>query len=122
MPHVFTTTSYDTNLWEPVKLVTASHNEAISAVRNFGLGITELFGGKMGLLDKKLIDLRTGVIGDLEAQVPGDNHMIIGVDFETNVFERTLIVVATGTLLRKKGVATVGGRKRRGATRKMKRM
>ena len=53
----------------------------------------------MNLLTKKLIDLREGVIKDLEAQVPNENHMIIGVDFETNILDRTLIVVATGTLL-----------------------
>lgn len=124
MPRVFTTTTYDTNLWEPVKLVTASHNQAISAIRNFGIGITEIFGGQMSLMDKKLIDLRDGVIKDLEALVPDENHMIIGVDFETNIFERTLIVVASGTLLRKKNSSVVGGKRRlrnnKRNTRKMK--
>jgi uncharacterized protein YbjQ (UPF0145 family) len=115
MPRVFTTTSYDTNIWEPVKMVTAAHNEAISAVRDIGLSITQLFGGKMGLLDKKLVDLREGVIRELEEQAPED-HMIVGVDFETNILERTMIVVASGTLLRRK--RSSGGRRR--TTRKMK--
>lgn len=119
MSRVFTTSSFDTNIWEPVKLITSSHNEAISAIRNIGLGITEIFGGKMNLLTKKLIDLREGVIKDLEAQVPNENHMIIGVDFETNILDRTLIVVATGTLLRKKKSVVKGGKRN---TRKVKSM
>jgi uncharacterized protein YbjQ (UPF0145 family) len=113
MPKVLSTTTYDTNLWEPVKLVTASHNEAISGIRDFALSITQIFGGKMELLDKKLVDLRTGVIKELEAQIPDDTHMIIGVDFETNILERTMIVVASGTLLRKKKNQSGGKRRTR---------
>lgn len=93
-------------------MITAAHNEAISAVRDIGLGITQLFGGKMGLLDKKLIDLREGVLKEMEAQVPED-HIVVGVDFETNILERTMFVVASGTLLRKKRTSTGGNRSRR---------
>ena len=45
--------------------------------------------------------------------------MIIGVDFETNILDRTLIVVATGTLLRKKKSVVKGGKRN---TRKVKSM
>ena len=106
MPGVYTIQSYDTNVWEPVDLITVSHNEAISGLRDFGMNITQLFGGKMALLEKKVKDLREGVIAELEQYVKGPDMMIIGLDMETNLFERTLIIVATGTLLRRKGSGT----------------
>ena len=115
MPGVYTIQSYDTNVWEPVDLITVSHNEAISGLRDFGLGITELFGGKMSLLEKKVKDLREGVVRELEERVKGGNEMIIGLDMETTLFERTLIIVASGTLLRRKG--THGGKR---ATRRVR--
>jgi hypothetical protein len=46
MPGVYTTGVYDTSEWEPVDMVTVSHNESISALRGIGVGIGKIFGGK----------------------------------------------------------------------------
>jgi uncharacterized protein YbjQ (UPF0145 family) len=104
MPGVYTTGHYDTNEWEPVDLVTVTHNESVSMVRDFGVGIGQIFGGKSSLLEKKITDLREGLIREAEKVVKekGDNYMIIGFDMETLQFDRAFIVIGTGTLLRKK--------------------
>ena len=52
MPGVYTTGIYDTTLWEPVDMIVVSHNESISALRDFGVGIGQIFGGKSELLEK----------------------------------------------------------------------
>ena len=105
MPGVYTTGVYDTNEWEPVDMVTVSHNESISALRDIGMGIGQIFGGKSSLLEKKIVDLREGLIKEAEKLVKekGANYMIVGFDMETSQFDRTFIIIGTGTLLRKKG-------------------
>jgi uncharacterized protein YbjQ (UPF0145 family) len=104
MPGVYTTGNYDTILWEPVDMITVSHNESISALRDFGVGIGQIFGGKSSLLEKKIMDLREGLIREAEKLVKekGDNYMIVGFDMETSQFDRAFIVIGTGTLLRRK--------------------
>ena len=104
MPGVYTTGFYDTNEWEPVDLVIVSHNESISALRDFGVGIGQIFGGKSELLEKKIVDLREGLIKEAEnlLKTKGDNYMIVGFDMETSQFDRAIIIIGTGTLLRKK--------------------
>ena len=104
MPGVYTTGHYDTNEWEPVDMVTVSHNESVSMVRGFAVGIGQMFGGKSSLLEKKIMDLREGIIKEAEKLVKekGDNYMIVGFDMETSGFESAFIVIGTGTLLRKK--------------------
>uniref|UniRef100_A0A6C0ANW9 Heavy metal-binding domain-containing protein n=1 Tax=viral metagenome TaxID=1070528 RepID=A0A6C0ANW9_9ZZZZ len=115
MPGVYTTGSYDTNEWEPVDMVTVSHNESISALRDIGVGIGQIFGGKSDLLEKKILDLREGLIKEAEKllKTKGDNYMIVGFDMETSQFDRAIIVIGTGTLLRKKKQSA-------GATRSLK--
>lgn len=104
MPGVYTTGHYDTNEWEPVDIITVAHNESVSFVRGIGVGIGEMFGGKSSLLEKKIMDLRQGLINEAEKLVKakGDNYMIVAFDMETSGFGQTFIVIASGTLLRKK--------------------
>lgn len=104
MPGVYTTGHYDTNEWEPVDIVTVAHNESVSMVRGFAVGIGQMFGGKSSLLEKKIKDLREGLIKEAEKLVKekGDNYMIVGFDMETSGFDSAFIVIGTGTLLRKK--------------------
>jgi hypothetical protein len=104
MPGVYTTGHYDTNEWEPVDIVTVAHNESVSLVRGIGVGIGEMFGGKSSLLEKKILDLRHGLIKEAEKLVKekGDNYMIIAFDIETSGFGQTFIVIGSGTLLRRK--------------------
>ena len=104
MPGVYTTGHYDTNEWEPVDMITVSHNESISALRDIGVGIGQIFGGKSDLLEKKIMDLREGLIKEAEKllKTKGDNYMIVGFDMETSQFDRAIIIIGTGTLLRKK--------------------
>ena len=112
MPGVYTTGVYDTNEWEPVDMVTVSHNESISALRGIGVGIGQIFGGKSNLLEKKIVDLREGLIKEAEKLVKakGSNYMIVGFIMETSQFENAFVIIGTGTLLRKKGQK--GGRSR----------
>ena len=104
MPGVYTSGHYDTNEWEPVDMITVSHNEAVSMVRGIAVGIGQIFGGKSSLLEKKIKDLREGLIKEAEKVVKekGDNYMIVGFDIETSGFDGAFIVIGTGTLLRKK--------------------
>lgn len=104
MPGVYTTGFYDVNEWEPVDMVTVSHNESISALRDIGVGFGQIFGGKSDLLEKKIVDLREGLIKEAEKLVKskGDNYIIVGFNMETSQFERVFVIIGTGTLLRKK--------------------
>jgi uncharacterized protein YbjQ (UPF0145 family) len=104
MPGVYTTGVYDTSQWEPVDMVTVSHNESISALRDFGMGVGQIFGGKSELLEKKIVDLREGLIKEAEKLVKakGSDYMIVGFDMETSQFERLFVIIGTGTLLRRK--------------------
>ena len=104
MPGVYTTGVYDTNEWEPVDVVTVSHNESISALRGIGVGIGQIFGGKSDLLEKKIVDLREGLIKEAEKLVKskGSDYMIVAFNMETSQFENAFIIIGTGTLLRKK--------------------
>ena len=104
MPGVYTTGFYDVNVWEPVDMVTVSHNESISALRGIGVGIGQIFGGKSNLLEKKIVDLREGLIKEAEKLVKskGSDHMIVGFNMETSQFENAFVIIGTGTLLRKK--------------------
>ncbi len=104
MPGVYTTGFYDVNEWEPVDMVTVSHNESISTLRDIGVGIGQIFGGKSDLLEKKIVDLREGLIKEAEKLVKskGDNYIIVGFNMETSQFERVFVIIGTGTLLRKK--------------------
>ena len=104
MPGVYTTGFYDVNEWEPVDMVTVSHNESISALRDIGVGIGQIFGGKSDLLEKKIVDLREGLIKEAEKLVKskGDNYIIVGFNMETSQFERVFVIIGTGTHLRKK--------------------
>lgn len=109
MPGVYTTGVYDTSQWEPVDMITVSHNESISALRDFGMGVGQIFGGKSELLEKKIVDLRNGLIKEAEKLVraKGSDYMIVGFDMETSQFERLFVIIGTGTLLCKKN--TRGG-------------
>jgi uncharacterized protein YbjQ (UPF0145 family) len=104
MPGVYTSGNYDTSEWEPVDMITVAHNESVSLVRGIGVGIGEIFGGKSELLEKKILDLRRGLINEAEKLVKekGDNYMVVGFDIETSGFGQTFIVIGSGTLLRKK--------------------
>jgi uncharacterized protein YbjQ (UPF0145 family) len=104
MPGVYTTGVYDTNEWEPVDVVTVSHNESISALRGIGVGIGQIFGGKSELLEKKIVDLREGLIKEAEKLVKskGTDHIIVAFNMETSQFENAFVIIGTGTLLRKK--------------------
>ena len=104
MPGVYTTGFYDVNEWEPVDMVTVSHNESISALRDIGVGFGQIFGGKSDLLEKKIVDLREGLIKEAEKLVKskGSDYMIVGFNMETSQFERVFVIIGTGTLLRKK--------------------
>jgi uncharacterized protein YbjQ (UPF0145 family) len=111
MPGVYTSGVYDINLWEPVDMVTVSHNESISVLRDFGMGLGQIIGGKSDLLEKKIVDLREGLIREAEKLVreKGNNYMIVGFDMETSQFERLFVIIGTGTLLRRKN-SQGGGR------------
>jgi uncharacterized protein YbjQ (UPF0145 family) len=110
MPGIYTTGTYDTSEWEPIDLVTVSHNEAISALRQEGIKIMELFGGKIDFLEKKIRDVREGVVSEMQKKLPNNtDYMIVGLDIETTVVDRAVVIVASGTLLRKK---KIGGGKR----------
>jgi uncharacterized protein YbjQ (UPF0145 family) len=104
MPGVYTTGAYDTSEWEPVDIITVSHNESLSALRSLAVGIGQIFGGKSDLLEKKIVDLRGGLIKEAEKLVKskGTNHMIVGFIMETSQFENAFVIIGTGTLLRKK--------------------
>jgi uncharacterized protein YbjQ (UPF0145 family) len=104
MPGVYTTGFYNTSEWEPVDMVTVSHNESISALRGIGVGIGQIFGGKSSLLEKKIVDLREGLIKEAEnlVKAKGSDYMIVGFDMETSQFENAFVIIGTGTLLRKK--------------------
>jgi uncharacterized protein YbjQ (UPF0145 family) len=102
MPGIYTTGAYDTSVWEPVDLITVSHNESISALRQGGIQILQIFGGKIDILEKKIRDLREGIVKEMEKQLPNkEDHIIVGLDMETTIVDRALIIVASGTLLRR---------------------
>jgi uncharacterized protein YbjQ (UPF0145 family) len=101
MPGVYTTGTYDVTQWEPVDIITVSHNEAVSILRDMGIQFGQIFGGKSDLLEKKIKDLRETMIKMAEKLVPNKDHMIVGFDVETSQFEQIFILVGTGTLLRR---------------------
>ena len=104
MPGVYTTGHYDTNEWEPVDMITVAHNESISFVRGIGVEFGQIFGGKSSLLEKKITDLREGLIKEAEKIIKekGDNYIMVGFEMETSQFDKAFIIIGTGTLLRKK--------------------
>ena len=103
MPGIYTTGTYDTSEWEPVDLITVSHNEAISGLRQVGIEILQIFGGKIDILEKKIRDLREGVVSEMEKKLPNkDEYMIVGLDMETTILDRAIVIVASGTLLRRR--------------------
>jgi uncharacterized protein YbjQ (UPF0145 family) len=115
MPGVYTTGVYDTSIWEPIDIVTVSHNESISMLRDFGVAVGQIFGGKSELLEKKIKDLRDNIIKEAEKLIKDNDHMIVGLDIETSQYQHIFVVIATGTLLRRR--AHSGG-KRNNKTRK----
>lgn len=114
MPGIYTTGTYDTSEWEPIDLITVSHNESISGLRQVGIEILQVFGGKIDLLEKKVKDVREGVVSEMQKKLPNNtDYMIVGLDIETTVVDRAVIIVASGTLLRR--------RQRAGGARKLTR-
>jgi uncharacterized protein YbjQ (UPF0145 family) len=114
MPGVYTTGTYDTSEWEPVDLITVSHNEAISMIRQGGIQILQIFGGKIDILEKKVCDLREGIVKEMEKKLPNkEDYIIVGLDMETTILDRALVIVASGTLLHR--------RQRKGGARKLTR-
>jgi uncharacterized protein YbjQ (UPF0145 family) len=118
MPGVYTTGHYDTNEWEPVDMITVAHNESISLVRGIGVEIGQIFGGKSSLLEKKITDLREGLIKEAEKIVKekGDNYIVVAFEMETTQFDKAFVIIGTGTLLRKK--THTGGSKKSSNTRR----
>ena len=86
MPGVYTTGTYDTSVWEPIDIVTVSHNESISLFRDIGVAIGQIFGGKSELLEKKIKDLREKIIKEAEKLIKDRDHMIVGLDIETSQY------------------------------------
>jgi hypothetical protein len=115
MPGVYTTGYYDTNEWEPVDMITVAHNESISFVRGIGVEFGQIFGGKSSLLEKKILDLREGLIKEAEKLVKekGDNYMVVAFEMETSQYDKAFIIIGTGTLLRKKKQSGGSTRRRR---------
>jgi hypothetical protein len=120
MPGIYTTGTYDASEWEPVDLITVSHNESISALRQGGIQILQIFGGNISFLEKKIRDLREGIVSEMEKKLPNkEDYMIVGLDMETTILDRAIIIVGSGTLLHRR--ARRGGARRitsRGTTRK----
>lgn len=110
MPGVYTIGTYDTAEWEPIDIVTVSHNESISGLRDIGVDIGQIFGGKSELLEKKIKDMRDAIINEVQKLVKDKDHMIVGLDIETTQYDRIFIVIATGTLLQRR--KRMGGGKR----------
>ena len=108
MPGVYTSGTYDPDTWEPVNIVTVSHNEAISYFREIGVQIGQLFGGKSNLLEKKIKDLRENIIKQAEDLIKDKDHMIVGFDIETSQYQDVFILIGTGTMLHRKKLS--GGR------------
>jgi uncharacterized protein YbjQ (UPF0145 family) len=102
MPGVYTTQFYDVNEWEPIDIITVSHNEAVSFFRDIGVQFGQLFGGKSALLEKKMKDLREIMIKEAEKLIKDKDHIIVGFDVETSQYEHIFILIATGTLLKRK--------------------
>ena len=115
MPGVYTSGHYDTNEWEPVDMVTVAHNESISLVRGIGVEFGQIFGGKSTLLEKKILDLREGLIKEAEKLVKekGENYMIVAFEMETSQYDKAFIIIGSGTLLRKKKQSGGSTRRRR---------
>ena len=103
MPGIYTTGTYDPAEWEPVDLVTVSHNESISALRQGGIQILQIFGGNISILEKKIRDLREGVVLEMEKKLPNkEDYMIVGLDMETTILDRAIVIVGSGTLLHRR--------------------
>jgi uncharacterized protein YbjQ (UPF0145 family) len=102
MPGVYTTQFYDVNEWEPVDIITVSHNEAVSLFRDIGVQFGQLFGGKSYLLEKKMKDLRETMIKRAESLIKDKDHIMVGFDVETSQYQQIFILIATGTLLKRK--------------------
>ena len=115
MPGVYTTGYYDTSEWEPVDMITVAHNESISFVRGIGVEFGQIFGGKSSLLEKKILDLREGLIKEAEKLVKekGENYMIVAFEMETSQYDKAFIIIGSGTLLRKKKQSGGSTRRRR---------
>lgn len=115
MPGVYTTGYYDTNEWEPVDMITVAHNESISFMRGIGVEFGQIFGGKSSLLEKKILDLREGLIKEAEKLVKskGDNYMVVAFEMETSQYDKAFIIIGSGTLLRKKKQSGGSTRRRR---------
>jgi hypothetical protein len=114
MPGIYTTGTYDAAEWEPVDLITVSHNESISALRQGGIQILQIFGGNISILEKKIRDLREGIVSEMEKKLPNkEDYMIVGLDMETTILDRAIVIVGSGTLLHRR--VRRGGA--RGATR-----
>ena len=108
MPGVYTSGTYDPDTWEPVDIITVSHNEAISFFREIGVKFGQIFGGKSSLLEKKIRDLRENIIKQAEALIKDKDHMIVGFDIETSQYQDIFILIGTGTMLKRKKMS--GGR------------
>jgi len=122
MPGIYTTGTYDASEWEPVDLITVSHNESISALRQGGIQILQIFGGNISILEKKIRDLREGIVSEMEKKLPNkEDYMIVGLDMETTILDRAIVIVGSGTLLHRR--ARRGGARGsvRGVTRKQTR-
>jgi uncharacterized protein YbjQ (UPF0145 family) len=112
--------SIDTKKYTPLGAVFGKRIEAISLFRGFAAGIQGLFGGKIGMVEKKIQDATEGAKQDLLAQTLQqypETKAIVGLQIHITDVGRDdsnqfLLVTAQGTAVGSKASQT-GGKTRK---------
>ena len=123
--NIATSDFYETDKYKVKSLVVATHTEALSLARGIVAGVMGIFGGKSDVMNKKVNDVMSILIKNLQAKM-GPGEKIVGVRFEFAEFGREesnsfLSGIASGTLLTPKQAAPVSSGGTRGKTRKARR-
>ena len=125
---LYSITSYDTQKYMPLGAIFGKRIEAISLFRGFAAGIQGLFGGQIGMVEKKIQDVVDGAKADLLAQVQTaypQAKAIIGLQIHITDVGRDdknqfILATAQGTVIGPRGNPLRGG-KRQGKSKTLKR-
>jgi uncharacterized protein YbjQ (UPF0145 family) len=114
---LFSINYFDTQKYVPLGSVFAKRIEAISLFRGFAAGIQGLFGGQIGMVEKKIQDVVDGAKADLLKQIQTQYpqaRMVIGLQIQVTDVGRDdnnqfILATVQGTAIGPKEGSYTGG-------------